>query len=259
MNGDIIKYVATTATDDTTDMFDQDNFYPMDGEGEYDTAGGGSYDGLGEVYDTDNYGYFSGLDTDGEGLDIEYSEAFGDFVKKVGGLFKKGGMKGAISNRQSGQDQRLEDREKKLSDRTSRRTKRKEAKGRRKNLRQMQTWKTLPPPIQQQAENIVNKSAANGNPKPKTDLDQFKEGEADPNAEQKAMEIIQAANNDVATGNDGMESATFVATDGNLKVGWWEKKKTGTKVAIIGGAVVGLALIVWGIYAATKKRPTNPK
>lgn len=236
---DVIRYRATIASDNVEDMFDADNFYP--------------YDGLGEVYDTDNYGYFSGLDTDGEGLDIEYSEAFGDFVKKVGGLFKKGGMKGAISNRQSGQDQRLEDREKKLSARSSRRTKRKEARGRRKNLRQMQTWKTLPRTTQQQAENIVDKSAANGNPKPKIDLDQFIDGEADPNTEQQAMEIIQAANNDVATGNVGMESATFIGTDGNLKDTWWKKQGTAAKVAIIGGGIIALGLTIWGITKVAKK------
>ena len=116
---DVIKYTATSASDDVTDMYDHDNFYPMDGEyeGEYLTGGGGSYDGLGEVYDTTEYGNFSGLDADGEGLDIEYSEAFGDFMKKIGT-----GIRGAVDKfkaRGGGKAARKTGRETKRSARNS--------------------------------------------------------------------------------------------------------------------------------------------
>ena len=68
----IQKYEVLNASNHLRDRFDADNFYP--------------YDGLETVYDEDlSYGDFSGLDTDGEGLDIEFSDAIGDFFKR----FKK--------------------------------------------------------------------------------------------------------------------------------------------------------------------------
>jgi hypothetical protein len=243
---DVVDYTATTASDNVTDMYDHDNFYPYDGLN----------DGMEDIYDED-YGYYTGLDADGEGLDIEYSEAFGDFVKKVGGLFKKGGMKGAISGRREGLDARLSAREDRIRERQSRKTRRQAARERRKNLRQIQTWQTLPTNVKEQANTVANKSAAEGNASAQESLDNLKGGEASPPQEQEAMQIIQAAQNDVASGDIGAENASTVTKNaaGQPEVNdtWWKRQGTGVKVAIIGGGVVVLGLGIWGLTRLGKK------
>lgn len=243
---DVTKYVATTASDNVTDMYDHDNFYPYDGLN----------DGMEDIYDED-YGYYTGLDADGEGLDIEYSEAFGDFVKKVGGLFKKGGMKGAIAGRREGMDARLSAREDRIRARKDRRARRKAARGRRKNLRQVQAWQSLPQNEKDQANKIAQKSVAEGNTGATNSLDKTKRGEASPPEEQEAMQIIQAAKNDVANGDVGMENASTVTKGESgqpeIKDTWWKRQGTGVKVAIIGGGIVVLGLGIWGLTRLTKK------
>lgn len=243
---DVIKYEAVNASDNVGDMFDQDNFYPMNGEGEYDTAGGGSYDGLGEVYDTDNYGYFSGLDTDGEGLDIEYSEAFGDFAKKVGGLFKKGGIKAAVEGRRSGLNSRLSKREERIRGRQDRKRRRKASRDVRKNLRQVAMFENQPPIVNQKLDEVLIK-----NPNIRPPVEKTKNGFADPTEEQIAAAALAEANKMAI--NPNKEPADINLNNGVVEVndGWWAKQRTGVKVAIIGGGVVVLGL---GIYLLTKKK-----
>ena len=64
-----------------------------------------------DLYDNDNFYPFSGLDTDGEGIDVEFSEALGDNFKKI---FSKGGIKGLVKKRRAGLDERLDAREKRI-------------------------------------------------------------------------------------------------------------------------------------------------
>ena len=126
---DVIRYDAVMAGENAVDRFDADNFYPMDGMEDdfYDESIEDSY----EDYDDVVYDDFSGLDTDEDGVDSEFSEALGDRLK---GLFQKkstpsfggasggasrstkkglfgGKLRALISDRQAGLDDRLSARE----------------------------------------------------------------------------------------------------------------------------------------------------
>ena len=94
---DVIKYEATTATQNAVDRFDADDFYPMDGmdgdENDFYSMHGDEdeddfYSMHGDEDEDEDYFYdeFSGLDTDENGVDDEFSEALGD---KFRGMFKK--------------------------------------------------------------------------------------------------------------------------------------------------------------------------
>lgn len=222
---DVIRFDAMTASDNITDMYDADNFYP--------------YDGLGDVYDEDEYGNFSGLDADGEGLDIEYSEAFGDFVKKIGK-----GIKGGLSKfraRGGGRDARR-------ARRSINRDKRRAARKARRNQRQVELVKAQPAPVQQNIAKIVAESAPE-NPTIKTAVDKTAEGVASPPEEQTTMVVVDAATRMAATGETDPPKIT---TTNEVQDGWWAKQKLGVKIAIIGGGVVVLGLGVWGITKLTK-------
>lgn len=231
---DVIRFDAMTASDNITDMYDADNFYP--------------YDGLGDVYDEDEWGNFSGLDADGEGLDIEYSEAFGDFMKKIGGAFKKGGLKKLVKNRRAGLDDRLAAREDRIRGRQDRRKKRLAARERRKNLRQVALVKDQPVPVQQNIAKIVTESVPD-NPTIKAAVDNTAAGEATPPEEQTTMVVVKAAQDMTAKGETDPPKIT---TTNEVQDGWWKKQNIGVKIAIIGGGVVVLGLGIWGITKLTK-------
>ena len=111
MKNNVIKYTAASAAVNAVDTLDRDDFYPFDGVME----------------------------------DVEFSDALGDFAKKVGS-----GIKGQVEKfkdkrkeRQSGQTSRLGNKEKKLRDRLSRKDERKTSRQTRKNLRQISRTKAI--------------------------------------------------------------------------------------------------------------------
>ena len=231
---DVIRYTATTASDNVEDMFDADNFYP--------------YDGLGDIYDEDEWGSFSGLDADGEGLDIEYSEAFGDFVKKIGGAFGKGGLKNLVKNRRSGLDDRLSAREERIRARQERKTKRSEARERRKNLRQVELVKSQPLNVQQNIEKIVTESTPE-NPTLRVAVEKTAAGVATPPEEQATTVVVQEAQKMAATGET---TPPKITPTNEVQDSWWSKLPMGGKIGIIGGGVVVLGLGIWGLTKMRK-------
>lgn len=217
---DVIRYTSTTASDNVEDMFDADNFYP--------------YDGLGDVYDEDEWGSFSGLDADGEGLDIEYSEAFGDFVKKIGQGVK--GLASKFKERGGGRSAR---RSKRSSRRADRRAKRRE----RRNRRQMELVKAQPPVVQQNIAKIVTESAPE-NPTLKVAVDKTAAGVATPPEEQATTVVVQEAQKMAATGET---TPPKITPTNEVQDSWWSKLPMGGKIGIIGGGVVVLGLGIWGL------------
>jgi hypothetical protein len=229
---DVIKYTATTASDNVTDMYDADNFYPMDGiEDDY-------------YEDMSGFSSYTGLDADGEGLDIEYSEAFGDFVKKIGkGL--KGGLQ-KFKSRGGGRDAR---RSRRRSKRDVRRARRQE----RRNRRQMELVKSQDPQTQMNVAKIVSANATES-PTLKPSVDNTARGTATPIEEQAATTVITEAKKMTVTGATEPPVVKTTTTGQVTEVddSWWAKQNTGSKVAIIGGGVVVLALSVWGITKIAK-------
>jgi hypothetical protein len=213
----VIKYTAVSASNDVEDRYD------------------------GDVFDN-----FTGLDTDGDGIDAEFSEASGLF-KKVGGVFKKGGIKDSISNRREGLDDR-QDR------RTIRAAKRKDERERRKNLRQVALVENNTPQVQQNIEKIVTANATNA-PQLKESVNKTAEGVADQAQETQTQVVVAEANKMAANGNTTPPIIELDLT-GNVtqvKDTWWKKQSKGVKVAIIGGSIVALGLTIWGITKIAKK------
>jgi hypothetical protein len=215
------------------DMFDADNFYPMDGE----------YD---DVYNemSSEFAHFTGLDTDGEPLDIEYSEAFGDFAKKIGkGL--KGGLK-KFKARGGGRDSR---RSRRRGKRDVRRAKRQE----RRNARQIQMMQTLDPNTQNNVAKIVTENAPE-NPKIKESVDKTAAGNANTTEESAATTVVNEAKRMTIQG--ATEPPKIVMNPQGqvteVQDSWWAKQNMGVKVAIIGGGVGVVGLIIWGITKISK-------
>ena len=229
---DVIKYTAATASDNVTDMYDADNFYPMDGiEDDY-------------YEDMSGFSSYTGLDTDGEPLDIEYSEAFGDFVKKIGkGL--KGGLQ-KFKARGGGRDAR---RGRRKSKRDARRLRRQE----RRNARQMELVKSQPAPVQQNIAKIVTANATES-PTLKTSVDKTAAGVATPPEEQAATTVVTEAKRMVIQGATEPPVISTTPTGQVIEVddSWWAKQKMGTKAAIIGGGVLVVGLGIWGITKIAK-------
>lgn len=207
--GKIAKFDVMNASNKVTDMYDGDNFYP-----------------------------FSGLDADGEGLDIEFSEALGDNFKKI---FSKGGAKELVKNRREGLDERLSNRKKRVEDRQTRRKARQDARTTRKNLKQVGKFEELPPVVENTVDKIVAK-----NPKTKEPIEKTKEGLGNPLDEKIADIVIDTAKDLVNTGSTDIPILP-VDTDGNIKTSWWSTKSTGVKVAIIGGSFLLLGTVAYFI------------
>jgi hypothetical protein len=256
---DVIKYEVTTATENAVDRFDADNFYSMDGDEDDFYSMDGDED--------DFYDEFSGLDTDENGVDDEFSEALGD---KFRGMFKKkstpriggasgganattkkglfgGKIRGLISDRKAGRDDRVKGRQ-------DRRTKRADERQRRKNLRQVALVENNTPQVQENIAKIITANTQN-TPELKESVDITAEGFADQTQEQQTQVVVQEANKMAATGET---TPPIIELDPTGKVTevkdtWWKKQGTGVKVAIIGGGVVALALTVWGITKIANK------
>lgn len=203
--GKIAKFDVMNASNKVTDMYDGDNFYP-----------------------------FSGLDADGEGLDIEFSEAFGDKLRKK------------IKERREGLDERLSNRMKRVKDRQDRKKTRQDARTTRKNLKQVEKFEELPPVV----DNTVDKIVAN-NPKTKEPIEKTKEGLGSEKDEKIADLVIDTAKDLVNTGSTDIPILP-VDTDGNIKTSWWSTKSTGVKVAIIGGSFLLLGTVAYFIIKSKK-------
>ena len=203
--GKIAKFDVMNASNKVTDMYDGDNFYP-----------------------------FSGLDADGEGLDIEFSEAFGDKLRKK------------IKERREGLDERLSNRMKRVKDRQDRKKTRQDARTTRKNLKQVEKFEELPPVV----DNTVDKIVAN-NPKTKEPIEKTKEGLGNEKDEKIADLVIDTAKDLVNTGSTDIPILP-VDTDGNIKTSWWSTKSTGVKVAIIGGSFLLLGTVAYFIIKSKK-------
>lgn len=229
---DVIKYTAATASDNVVDMYDADNFYPMDGmEDDF-------YD------DMSGFSSYTGLDADGEGLDIEYSEAFGDFVKKIGkGL--KGGLQ-KFKARGGGRDARR-------SRRRGKRDIRKARREERRNRRQMELVKNQDPVTQTNIAKIVTANVEES-PTLKTSVDKSAMGIASPPEEQAATTVVTEAKKMTIT---GATEPPKIVTNPQGQVtevddSWWAKQNTGVKAAIIGGGVLVVGLSIWGITKMAK-------
>lgn len=242
---DVIRYTATSATNDAADMFDADNFYPMDGIEDY-------------CYDD-----FSGLDTDGDGIDAEFSEVVGAALaaRKVGknlkGMFNRqdssegsertpkkgvfgGKLKRAFLNRKDGRDDRIQERQNKRETR--------------RNLRQVALLKNNTPQVKQNIEKIVAANVQTA-PQLRESVNLTAEGIANATQEQATQVVVQEANRMTISGQTTPPIIELNAT-GNvaeIKDTWWKKQNTGIKVAIIGGGVVALGLTIWGIIKIAKK------
>lgn len=203
--GNIAKFDVMNASNRVTDMYDADNFYP-----------------------------FSGLDADGEGLDIEFSEALGDKLRAK------------IKERQEGLGERLSRREQRIKDRQARKKARQDARGKRKDLRQITLFKSLAKPVEKVVEAIVAK-----NPVVETSVDAAKEGIANEKEEKVAEIVIEKAKEVIETGSKEIPIIP-VDEQGEVKTSWWETKSTGIKVAIIGGGVLVLGAIAYFIVKSKK-------
>jgi hypothetical protein len=169
------------------------------------------------------------------------------------GLFG-GKLKGLLSNRREGLDDRLSAREDRLTDRQDRRTKRADARGRRKNLRQVALVENNTPQVQQNIDKIVRANATNA-PKLRESVNMTAEGLADQLQETQTQVVIREANRMAAEGNDNPPIIEFdpMGNVTEVKDTWWKKQGTGVKVAIIGGGIVALGLTIWGITKVAKK------
>ena len=232
MKNNVIKYTAASAAVNAVDTLDRDDFYPFDGVME----------------------------------DVEFSDALGDFAKKVGS-----GIKGKVEKfkdkrkeRQSGQTSRLGNKEKKLRDRLSRKDERKTSRQTRKNLRQISRTKAIAenPPL-----NTALNELATKNPELKLPLDKNKEGQGSPKDEKTLDDAAQIAKDLAAKraqeelegkGKDELEptpkviideTTGAVTKDGNS----FSNLSTIAKVGIIGGGALTLGLIVFAIVKSTKK------
>ena len=220
MKNNVIKYTAASAAVNAVDTLDRDDFYPFDGVME----------------------------------DVEFSDALGDFAKKVGS-----GIKGQVEKfkdrreqRQSGQTSRLGNKEKKLRDRLSRKDERKTSRQTRKDLRQISRTKAI---VENPPVNAKLKSLASLNPELKAPLDNNKEGLANQKDEKTLIDAAAIATELAATPNEPTpkviidETTGAVTKDGNS----FSNLSTIAKVGIIGGGVLTLGLIVFAIVKVTKK------
>ena len=199
-----------------------------------------------DLYDNDNFYPFSGLDTDGEGIDIEFSEALGD-------IFKKGGIKGLVKNRRAGLDERLDKREKRISERNKAKAKREErrklkadARLRRRNLKQVEKFEELPPVVEDTVEKIVEKNKSAKEP-----IDKTKEGLGNEKDERIADKVIDVAKDLVDKGSTDIPILP-IDDNGQIQTSWWGTKSTGVKVAIIGGGFLVLGTITYFIIKSKK-------
>ena len=243
----IQKYEVLNASNHLRDRFDADNFYP--------------YDGLETVYDEDlSYGDFSGLDTDGGGLDIEFSDAIGDFFKRfkksdgATGLTSSQGTevgtntteKDSLLNRLFDKDERA----KRVAEREKRRKIRLGNRLERKNMRnenQVSFYNSISDTIKDAVNKIVAK-----NPVLQEPIAKIQQGIADSAEVEVVKTVIDEGKKMIETGTSE-PPVIEVKDDGNVEVkdSWWSKASTGVKVAIIGGGVAVLGL---GVWALTRKK-----
>ena len=220
------------------------------------TAVSGSND-VEDRYDGDVFDNFTGLDTDGDGIDAEFSEVVGvgRASKKISkkGVFG-GKLKDSIKNRREGLDDRLSDREESIRGRQNRSSKRQLSRETRKNLRQVALVENNTPQVKQNIEKIVTANATNA-PQLEESINKTAEGVADQAQETQTQIVVAEANKMAANGNTTPPIIELDLT-GNVtqvKDTWWKKQSKGVKVAIIGGSIVALGLTIWGITKIAKK------
>ena len=165
-------------------------------------------------------------------------------------------VKGLITNRREGLDDRLSSREQNLSDRKSRRDKRSTARQTRRNMRQVQLVQTQPPVVQENMEKIVVANTPT-NPQLRESVDLTAMGEANAAQEQQTQVVVTQAQKMFQEGETSPPLLEIDVATGNVtqvKDTWWKKQSTGVKIAIIGGSALLLGL---GIFAIVKSRKKN--
>lgn len=236
---DVIDYTVPNPSNNVVDMFDQDNFYPFDGE-------------MDEFYD--NFQNYSGLDADGEGLDIEYSEALGGWLKNVATKAKT-----ALQNRRSMSEDdktqalgyKLGKRQSRLKGRMDRRKMRQEARQTRRNMRQIKLVKEQTPEVKQKIADIVTLSIPE-NPTIKEAVDKTAEGLATPKQEQTTQTVVEEAKKAVIENKTDLPIIADDKGKTEVKDSWWKKLPLGGKIGIIAGGVLVLGLGTWGVIKISK-------
>jgi len=219
MKNNVIKYTAASAAVNAVDTLDRDDFYPLDGVME----------------------------------DVEFSDALGDFDKKVGSGIKGGVQKFKTKReeRQSEQTSRLGERERKLIGKLSRKDERKMARETRKNLRQISLTKAI---VENPPVNVKLNSLASLNPELKAPFDNNKEGLASQKDEKTLIDAAAIATELAASPNEPTPKVIIDETTGAVtKANSFSNLSTIAKVGIIGGGVLTLGLIVFAIVKVTNK------
>jgi len=212
VQGKVQKFEAVMASQNAIDRFDDDNFYPFDGE------------------------------MDGELTDIEFSNGSG----KLKDFF--GGLKGKVGKFNEGTSDRLSNREARVGARVARRTSRKESRERRRELRnpaQVALVSEQPAEVKLAIKDIAIKNEAVKKPVIKTS-----EGVANKTEEKIATVVVEEAVK-LAKERVEDPSKEATELEVNTKTGNVTEKtglaamSTGVKVAIFGGSALALGLITY--------------
>jgi hypothetical protein len=241
----IIRLETQSATQDVKDNMNEDIFMPFDGDGNYLNIDDlGDYEYLG--FDGENHVY-----ADGKGKKFFSETRVGRGLAKVGQAAKwVGGKIGKLVT---------------AFGKAIRERKRRRAKRHIEKLEKAQ--------VKAEADALAEAEKMNLPPEEKKKFVEKKKVEAVKKAEVQNKEIeqkveaaeTQAYNETLAKTND-VEKAEKAANDAGLvveggygietdvKVGFWSSMSTGAKIGLIGGGVLVLGLITWGIVASRNNK-----
>jgi hypothetical protein len=243
----IIRLETQSATQDVKDNIYEDIFLPFDGDGNYLNVDDlGDYEYIG--FDGENHVY-----ADGKGK---------RFFSKIGQGIKKGAQKVGQAGKWIGsQIGKLVTK----FGKAIRERKRRRAKRHIEKLEKAQ--------VKAEADALAEAEKMNLPPEEKKKFVEKKKVEAVKKAEVQNKEIeqkveaaeTQAYNETLAKTND-VEKAEKAANDAGLvveggygietdvKVGFWSSMSTGAKIGLIGGGVLVVGLIVWGVVASKNNK-----
>ena len=243
----IIRLESPSATQNAVDNINEDIFMPFDGDGNYLNIDDlGDYEYIG--FDGENHVY-----ADGKGK---------RFFSKIGQGIKKGAQKvgqagkwigGQIGKLVTKFGKAIRERKRRRAKRHIEKLEKAQVKAEADALAEAEKMK-LPP---EEKKKFVAKKKVEAVKKAEVQNKEIEQKVEE--AETKAYNETLAQTNDVEKSEKAANDAGLAVEGGygistDVKIGFWSSMSTGAKVGLIGGGVLVLGLIIWGIVASNKNK-----
>lgn len=243
----IIRMESQSATQNVVDNLNEDIFMPFDGDGNYLNVDDlGDYEYIG--FDGENHVYADGK---GKRFFSKIGKGIGNAARGVGKAAKWVG--GKIGKLVTAFGKAIRERKRRRGQRHVERMEKAKEKAEADALAEAGKM-NLPP---EEKKKFVEKKK----------IEAVKKVEAEnKEIEQKVEAAETQAYNETLAKTNNVEAAEKSANEAGLaveggygintgvKVGFWSSMSTGAKIGLIGGGVVVLGLIIWGIVASRKNK-----